>query len=138
VTVETYTVDASALLVYLVDALPPAADRVFSRAEVGETTLEVPVVAAVETMYRAEKGVTVRGTTVAADAADIVTAFEEFLPVVVVDDEASLLRSVLPLMDGFPSQMHDAMILASHRNRGTDAVVTADGEWDAHAETVWR
>jgi hypothetical protein len=36
----TYTADAVSLLVYLVDALPRAADQVFAEAEAGETVIE--------------------------------------------------------------------------------------------------
>jgi hypothetical protein len=134
---DTYTVDASAVLVYLVDALPPAADDVFARAEAGEAVLELPAMAAVETLYRAAKGVTVRGTTLSVDPADLRDGFDTFLPVTVVDDRDSLLDAVVPLMEPFPNQMHDAMILASHRDRDTDAVVTADERWADHAETIW-
>lgn len=134
---DTYTVDASAVLVYLVDALPPAADDVFARAETGEAVLELPVMAAVETLYRAAKGVTVRGTTLSVDPADLRDGFDTFLPVTVVDDRDALLDAVVPLMEPFPNQMHDAMILASHRDRDTDAVVTADERWADHAETIW-
>jgi predicted nucleic acid-binding protein len=134
---DTYTVDASAVLVYLVDALPPAADDVFSRAEAGEAVLELPAMAAVETLYRAAKGVSVRGTTLSIDPADLRAGFDTFLPVTVVDDRDSLLDAVVPLMEPFPNQMHDAMILASHRDRDTDAVVTADEKWADHAETIW-
>jgi len=134
---DTYTVDASAVLVYLVDALPPAADDIFSRAEAGEAVLELPAMAAVETLYRAAKGVNVRGSTLSVDPADLHAGFDTFLPVTVVDDRDSLLNAVVPLMDPFPNQMHDAMILASHRDRDTDAVVTADSTWTAHTETIW-
>jgi predicted nucleic acid-binding protein len=134
---DTYTVDASAVLVYLVDTLPPAADDIFSRAEAGEAVLELPAMAAVETLYRAAKGVTVRGATLSVDPADLRAGFDTFLPVTVVDDRDSLLDAVVPLMDPFPNQMHDAMILASHRDRDTDAVVTADEKWTDHAEAIW-
>jgi hypothetical protein len=39
VSVRAYTADAVALLVYLVDALPKAADQVFAEAEAGETVI---------------------------------------------------------------------------------------------------
>lgn len=134
---DTYTVDASAVLVYLVDALPAAAADVFSRAEAGEALLELPAMAAVETLYRAAKGVSVRGTTLSVDPADLRAGFDTFLPLTVVDDRAGLLDAVVTLMEPFPNQMQDAMILASHRDRDTDAVVTADGKWADHAETIW-
>ena len=134
---DSYTVDASAVLVYLVDALPSAAADVFSRAEAGEAVLELPAMAAVETLYRAAKGVSVRGTRLSVDPADLRAGLDTFLPVTVVDDRDPLLGELVPLVDPFPNQMHDAMILASHRDRDTDAVVTADDTRADHAETIW-
>lgn len=134
---ETYTVDANAVLVYLVDALPTRADRLFARAEAGEVRLELPTIAATETVYQAEKGVTVRGQRLAADAADVVDALDRQLPLTVVADDEALLREVVSLLDPFPRQIHDAMIVASHRARDTDAVVTADERMANVARTVW-
>jgi len=130
---DSYTVDANALLAYLVDALPTPASELFDRAERGDVILELPTVAATETVYMAAKGVTVRGTTVSTDPADLVDALDRSLPVTVVADDRSALREVVPLLDPFPSQIHDAMIVASHRVRDTEAVVTADRQ----VATVW-
>lgn len=134
---ETYTADANAVLVYLVDALPTGADRLFRRAEAGEVRLELPTIAATETVYQAEKGVTVRGQRLAADAAEVVDALDRQLPITVVADDEALLRDVASLLDPFPRQIHDAMIVASHRARDTDAVVTADERIADVARTVW-
>lgn len=134
---KTYTTDTSALLVYLVDALPAAADRVFRRAEANEVALELPSVAAVETLYRVTRGVTVRGHDVSVDPAEFLRALDSSLPVTVVADDEALVRAVPPLMERFPSQMYDAMILASHHRRDTDAIVTADDELAAETTTVW-
>jgi predicted nucleic acid-binding protein len=134
---ETYTVDANAVLVYLVDALPTGADRLFGRAETGEVRLELPTIAAIETVYQAQKGVTVRGQRLAADAADVVDALDRQLPLTVVADDETLLREVVSLLDPFPRQIHDATIVASHRARDTDAIVTADERMADVARTVW-
>lgn len=46
-----YTADVVSLLIYLVDALPAEADRVFAEAEAGETVLEAPSTALAEVLY---------------------------------------------------------------------------------------
>jgi predicted nucleic acid-binding protein len=134
---DSYTVDANALLGYLVDAVPTAASELFDQAERGDVVLELPTIAATETVYMAAKGVTVRGTTVSTAPADVADALDRFLPVTVVADDRSTLREVIPLLDPFPSQIHDAMIVASHRVRDTEAVVTADTQIASEAPTVW-
>ena len=85
----------------------------------------------------AAKGVTVRGTTVSTAPADIADALDRFLPVTVVADDRSTLREVVPLLDPFPGQIHDAMIVASHRVRDTQAIVTADRQIASEASIVW-
>lgn len=99
--------------------------------------LELPTIAAAETMYKAEKGVTVRGVTVSGDAADVVRGLNSSIPVRVVGVELDQLAAMLPYLQTFPSQIHDAMILAIHDERGTEAIVTSDGMIDGHAQTVW-
>ena len=46
-----YTADAVSLLVYLIDALPDAADQVFADAEAGTTDIQAPGTALAETLY---------------------------------------------------------------------------------------
>jgi hypothetical protein len=46
-----YTADAVSLLVYLVDALPQAADQAFAEAEAGETVIQAPSTALAEVLY---------------------------------------------------------------------------------------
>jgi len=136
--VKPYTVDTSALLVYLVDALPAGADHVFQRAEANEVSLELPTVAAVETLYRVKKGVTVRGTEVSGDPVEFADALETKLPVTVVEDDEELLKSIPALMEPFPSQMHDAMIVGSHQRRETEAIVTSDDKMAEEFPTIWE
>lgn len=47
----TDTADAVSLLIYLVDALPQQADRVFAEAEAGETIIQAPNTAFAEVLY---------------------------------------------------------------------------------------
>jgi hypothetical protein len=56
-----YTADAVAVLWYLVDALPPGADRVFAEAEAGETVLQGPATAVAEVLYSVSRDKNVRG-----------------------------------------------------------------------------
>lgn len=135
---KTYTVDTSALLVYLVDALPAGADQVFQRAEANEVSLELPTVAAVETLYRVNKGVTVREADVSGDPVEFAEALDTKLPVTVIEDDEGLLELMPALMEPFPSQMHDAMIVGSHQRRGTEAIVTSDDEIAEQFATIWE
>lgn len=134
---KAYTVDTSVLLVYLVDALPAEADHVFQQAEANEVSLELPTVAAVETLYRVKKGVTVRGTDVSGDPVEFADALETKLPVTVVEDDEGLLKSIPALMGLFPSQMHNAMTVGSHQRRGTEAIVTSDSKIAEEFPTIW-
>lgn len=51
----TYVSDAVAFLHYLLDELPPAADRAFKKAEEGDTSLYLPTIAAAELYYLFER-----------------------------------------------------------------------------------
>lgn len=131
----TYTADAVALLVYLVDALPKRADRVF--AEAGETVVEAPSTALTEVLYSVSCDKDVRGTTLSTTPEEVRRALIGNGPISVapIDDEE--LAEYAKLVGEF--SIHDGLIVASHRARGTDAIVTTDSVVrEAGYETVWE
>ena len=133
----TYTADAVGLLVYLVDALPRSADRVFAEAEAGEAVVEAPSTALAEVLYAVSRDKNVRGTTLSATPEAVRRELIGNGPVSVapVDDEE--LAEYARLVDEF--SIHDGLIVASHRARDTDTIVTTDGVIrDAGYETVWE
>jgi len=134
--VAAYTADAVALLAYLVDALPPRADRVFAEAEAGETVVQAPNTAVAETLYSVSRDKDVRGITLQGTPEEARQALVDTGPVSVstaVDDELVAFATVVGDLS-----IHDAMVVASHRAADTDAVVTTDGAIEAAGyETVW-
>ena len=133
----TYTADAVALLVYLVDALPNSADRVFAEAEAGETVITTPGTALAEVLYSVSRDKDVRGVTLTGTPEDARQALVVNGPVSVapVGDEA--LTEYARIVGEFG--IHDAFVVASHRARETDAIITTDGVIaDATVDTVWE
>lgn len=134
--VRAYTADAVALLVYLVDALPEAADQVFAEAEAGETVIHAPSTALADVLYSVSRDKDVRGVTLSGSPEEARRALLENGPVSVapVDDDA--LVEYAQLVDEF--SIHDGLIVASHCAQATDAIITTDGTIeDAGFETVW-
>jgi predicted nucleic acid-binding protein len=135
--VATYTADAVALLVYLVDALPREADEVFTEAEAGETVIHAPSTALAEVLYSVSRdkdvrGIRLRGSPETARQALLVNGPVSLAPV--GGDELSEYAEVA---DEF--SIHDGLVVASHRARGTNAVITTDGTIDdAGVRTVWN
>ncbi|WP_435180790.1 hypothetical protein [Halorussus sp. AFM4] len=133
----TYTADAVALLVYLVDALPDSADRVFAEAEAGETVISTPGTALAEVLYSVSRDKDVRGVTLTGTPEDARQALVVNGPVSatpVGDDELTAYAQIIGEFG-----IHDAFVVASHRARATDAIVTTDGViGDAGVETVWE
>lgn len=132
----TYTVDAVALLAYLVDGLPQRANRLFSKAEAGETRLYTPHTAVAETLYAVSRNRTVRG----ADLSQTPEAARQNLlisgPVSVISggDE---LKEYVTLVNEF--DIHDAFVVATHRASESTAIVTTDEDLrDSDMPTVWR
>lgn len=132
----TYTADAVSLLVYLVDALPEGADRAFAEAEAGESVLQAPSTALAEVLYSVSRDKDVRGVSLSGSPEDAREALVGNGPVTVaaIDDEA--LVEYASLVGDF--SIHDGLVVASHRARETDAIVTTDGAIrDAGIETIW-
>ena len=132
----TYTADAVSLLVYLVDALPSGADRVFAEAEAGETVLQAPSTALAEVLYSVSRDKDVRGVTLTGTPEDARQALVGNGPVSVAPVSDSELVEYAQVADEF--SIHDGLIVASHRARETDAIVSSDGViGDAGYRTVW-
>lgn len=133
---QTYTADAVSLLVYLVDALPREADRVFAEAEAGETIVETPSTALGEVLYSVSRDKDVRGVTLTGTPADARQALIGNGPVSVAPVDDAELVEYAQVIEAFT--IHDAIVVASHRARDTEAILTTDGVIDdAGYETIW-
>lgn len=133
---RTYTADAVALLVYLVDSLPKQADRIFAEAEAGETIVQTPSTALAEVLYSVSRDKDVRGITLTGRPADARQALVEEGPVSVAPVDDAALVEYAQVVGDF--SIHDGLIVASHRAQETTAVITSDGTIsDAGYETVW-
>lgn len=132
----TYTTDAVSLLVYLVDALPREADRVFTEAEAGETVLQAPSTALAEVLYAVSRDKDVRGVTLTGTPEDARQALVGNGPVSVAPIDEAALVEYAQLVDEF--SIHDGQIVASHRTRDTNAIITTDSVIsDAGYQTIW-
>jgi len=129
-----YTTDAVGFIRYLVDKLGSEADTLYSQAERGEIVIELPGIAAAETLYRVQKGHPAKGVSLPGTAEDVVAGIRSFLPVTVVETTLDDLDHVATARGTF--SLHDAMIVASHRTRETEAVVTTDTTIDNEGVTV--
>lgn len=133
----TYTADAVALLVYLVDALPERADRVFAEAEAGEAVVRAPGTALAEVLYAVSRDKDVRGVVLEGTPEETRRALLVDGPVStsVVDDET--LAEYAQIVDRF--SIHDGLVVADHRAGETDGIVTTDGAIaDAGYDIIWE
>lgn len=131
-----YTADAVSLLAYLVDALPRTADRIFAEAEAGETAVQAPSTAIAEVLYAVSRDKDVRGVTLTGTPDEARQALLDNGPVMLASIEDAELTEYALVIDEL--SIHDALIVASHRTRETDAIITSDGVIaDAGYETVW-
>ena len=134
---QSYTADAVSMLVYLVDALPRAADRLFAEAEAGETVLQAPSTALAEVLYSVGHDKSVRGITLTGTPEDARRALDENGPVSLAPVDDGELIEYAQVESEF--SIHDGVIVASHRTRGTDAIITTDSVIaDAGYPTVWE
>jgi predicted nucleic acid-binding protein len=133
---RTDTADAVALLIYLVDALPQQADRVFAEAEAGEAVIQAPSTALSEALYSVSRDTAVRGVTLAGTPEDARQALLANGPVSIAPVDSEEFVEYAQVVDEFT--IHDALVVAGHRARGTEAIITSDGGiGDADIETVW-
>lgn len=133
-----YTLDASGLLRYFVDRLPPSADAVVQDAANGEATLELPAVAAGESMYIAYNRTEIAGRPFRGEPKDIVTILKSAIPIILDPTDLEILEEMLDWQTEFPTQLHDALIIASHVVNETEAVITSDDKIADHVPTVWE
>jgi hypothetical protein len=89
-----YTTDAVGFVRYLVDELGEEADRLYSRAERGEVVVELPGIAAAETLYRIQKDHPAKGVSLPGTAQDVAAGIRSFLPVTLVETTADNLDLV--------------------------------------------
>ncbi len=137
VTTPTYTADAVALLVYLVDGLPERADRVFAQAEAGEAVIQAPSTALAEVFYAVSRDKDVRGVQLTGTPEDARQALVANGPIALAPIDDDELVEYASVVDAF--SIHDALVVASHSARETDAVITSDRTiQDAGVETIWK
>jgi len=130
-----YTVDGVAMARYLIDRLPPAADEIFARAEQGVDVLEAPTVAVGEALWTAVNKGEIADVTVDTTATEVLRGLVTDGPVQIAPTDEQDLAVSGSLVDHHT--LHDALLVANHRVRDTEAIVTNDGAFAAE-ETVWR
>lgn len=132
-----YTADAVAMLSYLVDALPRTADRRFAEAEAGETIVQAPSTALAEVLYSVSRDKDVRGVPLTGTPEEARQALVGNGPIAIASIEDSELVEYAAVVGEL--SIHDALIVASHRARDTDAIITSDGAIsDAGYDTIWK
>lgn len=134
---ESYTADAVSMLVYLVDALPEEADRIFAAAEAGEAVIQAPSTALAEVLYSVGHDKSVRGVSLTGTPEDARRALVETGPVSVAPIDDAELIEYAQVESEF--SIHDGLIVASHRTRETTAIITTDSVIaDADYPTIWE
>ncbi|MDS0475661.1 PIN domain-containing protein [Natrinema sp. 1APR25-10V2] len=124
-----------ALLVYLVDGHPERVDRVF--AEASETVIQAPSTALAEVLYAVSRDKDVRGIQLTGTPDAVRQALLTNRPVSLAPVGDAELSVYAQLVDDYSP--HDGLIVASHRARETDAVLTTDSvirEMDI--PTIWE
>ena len=130
-----YTVDGVAMARYLVDRLPSAADDVFQRAEEGIDVLEAPTVTVSEAIWTAVNKGAIAGVEVDTTPNAVLRGLVNDGPVQVAPTDEQDLAVYGSLVDHHT--LHDALIIANHRVRGTEGIVTSDDGFAAE-KTVWQ
>ncbi len=135
--VATYTADAVALLVYLVDSLPDRADQVFAEAETGESIIQAPSTALAEVIYSVSRDKDVRGVQLVGSPEKARQALLANGPISLAPVGEEELSEYAEVVDEY--NIHDGLIVASHYARETEAVITSDGAIrDAGVATIWN
>jgi predicted nucleic acid-binding protein len=130
-----YTVDGVAMARYLVDRLPPAADDIFRRAENGVDVIEAPTVTVSEAIWTAVNKGTIASVEVDTTPNAVLRGLVNDGPVQIAPTDEHDLAVYGSLIDHHT--LHDALVIANHRVRGTEAIVTSD-EGFAAEETIWK
>jgi|AntDeeMetagen192_2_1112575.scaffolds.fasta_scaffold05256_4 hypothetical protein len=132
-----YTADAVALYHYLTDTLPDATDEVLAEAEAGVSIIEVPATTLAEVLYGVARTEEVKGIQLSVSPLDAQRGLLDEGPFELVETSADELAVFGSLADHL--SLHDALVVASHRQRGTDAILTNDPEIAGVGEpTVWE
>jgi predicted nucleic acid-binding protein len=135
--VATYTADAVAHLVYLVDSLPDRADRVFAEAEAGESVIQAPSTALAEVIYSVSRDTDVRGIQLVGSPEEARQALLANGPISPAPVGEAELAEYTQVVDEFT--IHDGLVVASHNANETDAVITSDRAIeDAGVTTIWE
>ena len=132
--VSRYTADGVAMARYLVDRLPPTADEIFERAEQGIDVIEAPIVAVSEAIWTAANNGTVAGVTVETTPNAVLRGLITDGPIQLSPTGEQDLAVYGSLIDHH--SLHDALIIANHRVRGTEAILTKDDAFGAES-TCW-
>ena len=132
--VTRYTADGVAMARYLVDRLPSAADDRFTRAEQGIDVIEAPTVAVSEAIWTAVKKQQIAGIDVETTPNAVLRGLVHEGPIQISDTDDQDLAVYGSLINHHT--LHDALIIANHRVRGTEAIITNDEEFTAET-TVW-
>jgi len=132
--VTRYTADGVAMARYLVDRLPTAADEVFKRAEQGIDVLEAPTVAVSEAIWTAVNKGEIAGVEVDTTPNAVLRGLVSDGPIQVAPTDEHDLAVYGSLIDHHT--LHDALLIANHRVRGTEAIITKD-EAFVGEDTLW-
>ena len=130
-----YTVDGVAMARYLVDRLPTKADAVFVRAEQGIDIVEAPTVAISEAIWAAVNKGDIAGIGVRTTPNAVLRGLVNDGPIEIAPTDQQDLAVFGSLPDHYT--LHDALLIANHRVRGTEAIVTSDSEF-AGENTIWN
>jgi len=134
-TVSHYTVDGVAMARYLVDRLPSAADEVFERAEQGAAVIEAPTVTVSEAIWTAVNKGKIAGVAVDTTPNAVLRGLVNDGPVQVAPTDVQDLAVYGSLIDHHT--LHDALLIANHRVRGTDAIISADSTFTSES-VIWE
>lgn len=129
-----YTADGVAMARYLVDRLPPAANTVFERAENGIDVSEAPPVAVSEAVWSAVNKGTIAEVNIDTTPNAVLRGLVTDGPIQLAPVDEQDLAVYGSIVDHHT--LHDALMIANHRVRGTEAIISTDEQFEAE-ETVW-
>jgi len=133
--VSHYTADGVAMARYLVDRLPSAADEVFERAEQGVDVIEAPTVAVSEAIWTVVNKRNIAGIEVDTTPNAVLRGLVNDGPIQIAPTDEQDLAVYGSLIDHHT--LHDALLIANHRVRGTEAIISADEEFASEA-VIWN
>mgnify|MGYP000477530974 FL=1 len=134
---KRYTADTIALLGYLADSLPKSVDTVFREAERGEAEIIIPSICIGEVIYTILKGREMFGVKIPRSKIELfIDLLKESRGIRVVDLELDSWKILLEI--DLP-ELHDRMIVVTHIQEETEAIITNDEEISKlkGIKTVW-